>query len=291
MAVPTPPPNLAKWETATTDFLQRCVFLSIWGPESGGKTTLALTAPGPTALIHAAEKINGVYQPFVRKGHQIKLYNFGFTASTDEAATSERARAVWASFKSLYLDAFNKWGKSIVIDTEKDAWALRRFAKFGTLQPKGDTRDLYSSVNFDWRQLLKSKFREQAMTRKCNLITVTTSTDEYKDIVKVASTGPKQGQQVKESVKTGRQRPEGHKEIKFWADVIVYAYKDIMGDGDYHVRIDKGWFNGACEGLDLTSTFMEALGYSKHPVIDTHLHFASLMAFITDTPEAEWQKT
>jgi len=284
LQVPSPSP--AKWEEADDRFLQRCVFLSIWGPESGGKTTLALTAPGPTALLHAAEKISGVYQPFVKRGQKVRLFNFGFTASSDEAETAMRARAVWANWKSLYLDAFTKWAKSIVLDTEPDAWALRRFAKFGSLQPKGDTRDLYSSVNFDWRQLLKSRFREQIMGRKCNLITIHTATDEYKDVVKKN----KAGQQVKESQKTGREKMVGMKEVKYWADVIVYCYKDIMGDGAYHIRIDKAWFNGSVEGTDLTSEIMAGMDYGQHPVTKSYLHFASLMAFITDTPEAEWSK-
>lgn len=281
-------PNQPLWEEASTEFTQRCAFVAVWGPESGGKTTFALSAPGPTALIHAAEKINGVTQPWVRTGKRIRLHNFGFVASTDEEETATRARVTWAATKSCYLDAMDKWAKSVVIDVEPDAYALRRFAKFGTLTPKGDTRDLYASINFDWRQLLKSKFRAQTETRQCNLITIHTATDEYRDVVKIAQSGPKKGQQIKVSERTGRQRMQGHKDIKYWADVVLWVYKDIMGDGEYHVRIDKGWWNGAVEGVDLSDTTMKDLGYQPSSVTGSHITFASVMGFITETNEKEW---
>lgn len=284
----------ASWEEATDKFEQRCALVVIWGLESSGKTSLALTAPGPTGVLHSAEKIGGVYQAFVKAGLKLRKFNFGFVATTDEASTAERARAVWAKWKANYIDAFTKWAKTIIVDTEPDAWVLRRFAKFGTLQPKGDTRDLYSSVNFDWKQLFKNRFREQAESgRGCNLILISTATDEYKDIITVAKFGPKKGTQVKESHRTGKQKMEGMKSIKFWADVILYCWKELdltTGQNTYHVRIDKGWFNGMVEGMDLTDEFMRALDFSEHPVTKSCLHWASIMAYITDTPEAEWKK-
>lgn len=288
MAVPVRPvrPSQAasnEWQTIGTEFTQRSASIAIWGPTSGGKTTLALSAKGPTALLHASEKIKGIVEPYVRNGKVVRALDFGFVASHDEKDTAIRARETWAKWDRLYTDAMKNWAGTIIVDTEPDAYALRRLAKFGTLQPQGDTRDLYASVNFDWRQIFKNKPREQAEKRGVNLITIHTASDEYHDVMKKNN----QGVMKKVSEKTGRFKMDGHKEVKYWADVILWAEMDI--NGLRHVRIDKPWWNGTLTGMDLTEELMVNMGYEASPVHNTALTIPNIMAVITETAAKEWE--
>ncbi len=51
-----------EWEDAPTEFTRRSVVLEIYGDTGTGRTTLALTAPGTIAVLHAAEKLEGLFQ-------------------------------------------------------------------------------------------------------------------------------------------------------------------------------------------------------------------------------------
>jgi len=238
---------------------------------------LALTAPGPIAHIHSAEKVAGVAEraKIARPGVTIRQHNFGFKPGANEQETANLARAKWGPMKNAFNDALNNWAKTTILDTEPDGWVLRRYSKFGTLNPQGDLRDLYTVVNADWRGMLKMSYRAQVETLKHNLITIHTEKDEYKDIVE--GTPPK-----KKSVRTGRVRMEGNKEVKYWADVILYCWRDIT-DMQFWVRIEKGWFRGEVEGIELCDATLQDMGYSG-------LTIPALLAFITNTPEAEWAK-
>lgn len=268
------------WELVGTEFTQRCASIAIVGPTSAGKTTLALTSRGPLGLLHASEKIRGIVEPFVRGGKLVRAFDFGFVADRkNEANTAERAQVVWNKFENLYNDCMEKWGRTLIVDTEPDAWALRRLARFGTLTPKGNTVDLYNAVNFDWAQLFKNRPREQAEKRGVNLITIHTCSDEYEDYVKDGKTL---------SRRTGKQKMDGQKSIRYWVDVILWVNKRVT-DQEYEVTIVKGWFNGNVEGTQLDSKTMEVMGYSQSPVTKSHLTIPGIMAFITDTPEEEWK--
>lgn len=283
MAFVTGAPVSPDWEVVGTEFTQRCAQIAIVGPTSAGKTTLALTSKGPIGLLHASEKVAGVVEPFVRKGKLIRKFDFGFVADRkDEKKTAERAQVVWNKFENLYNDCMDKWGKTLIIDTEPDAWALRRLARFGTFTPKGNTMDLYNAVNFDWSQMFKNRPREQAEKRGVNLITIHTCSDEYEDYMGQTASGPKQM-----SRRTGRQKMDGQKSVKYWADVILWVERRLT-DMQFEVRIVKGWFNGQIEGTALDDEMMRGLGYTVSPVTNSALTIPAILAMITDTPEKEW---
>lgn len=70
-----------QWEQAPTLFTKRSgVIMEIWGPTMTGRTTLALTAPGPIALISFHEKIDGVVQAAKGAGKEsrdIRIFKAG----------------------------------------------------------------------------------------------------------------------------------------------------------------------------------------------------------------------
>ena len=261
-------PQIDMWEPAPSEFIQRCVFMDIMGSESSGKTTLALSAPGPIALIHANEKINGVVQPWVRKGKIIKVHRYGFVASKDPQETATRAQPVWLAARQAAEDAYG-WARSTVLDTGTNYWEMIRLARFGTLNPKGrNMGHLYTAVNNEFRTILAHKYRNQERT---NIITIHQTGDKW--INKMVE-GQMQG------FNTGVPERKGMKEIGFMCEVGLHCWKNIE-DGTYHTTINKGWFNGAVEGMDLTDELMVQMGYSG-------MNFSGIMGFITQTDELEW---
>src|SRR4051812_8483060 len=71
----------AMWTPANTEITRRVAFVQIYGETGTGKSTLALTAPGPIAYMHADEKLDGIVEPFTSEGKDVRLHNFGGTFS------------------------------------------------------------------------------------------------------------------------------------------------------------------------------------------------------------------
>lgn len=262
------------WKDVGSEFEDRVVFMDILGLENSGKTTLALSAPGPIALIHGGEKINGIAQRLVKKGKKIREHRYGFIPSGNTAADKAKAAPMWKGVRAAYFDAMDKWARGVVFDTGNNLWETVRLAHTGQINPKGNRMDaLYGPINADIRGLLQGKFRNEN-PRKCNVVTIHHMGDQYVDRLKDG---------VMQSVRTGKtERKGGFKEVKFIADVIVECYRGPSLE--FLATIRKGWFNASVEGIELSDEVMqESFGLSG-------LNFASIMAFITERPESEWNK-
>lgn len=266
------------WVDSTSTFTQRCVFMDISGLENSGKTSLALSAPGSIALIHAAEKINGVVQPYVKAGKKVREHRYGFIGTGDPVKDQQAAIPVWNGLRLAHLDAVGKWARTVIHDTGNQSWEMVRLAHHGQLNPKGNRMDaLWGPVNNAYRSMLANTYRSQTKT---NVITLHHLGDQYVDKMKEGKM---------QSVKTGRLvRKGGFKEIPFIAEVMVECHR--KPDGGFMSIIKKGWFNTNIENIELDHEFMDALGYSTNPITGSAVHFASIMAYITDTPEMEWMK-
>lgn len=248
------------WEEPASKVTRRAIFMDVYGDTGTGRTRFSLTAPGPIALAHAAEKIDGLVQQAKKTGKDIKLLNFGgvFTGSDKEVA--DAAFEKWKKLQKGWYDAVGGkgslgWAKSGIMDTGTEGWELIRLGSFGTLTPKGRTDNLYGPVNAKWRSLFKPVRQPNAT---CNIITIHQTQDEYKE---------KRGQ----SERTGRTIRRGMKEIPFLADVIVRTSKE---DGDFKVTIEKGWYNASVEGIEF---------------FNEDATFANVMAMITETDAEEWE--
>src|SRR5688572_18559459 len=75
------------WDEVSDEVERRSVMWVIYGPTGTGRTRLGLTAPGPIALAHTAEKIDGIVQQ-AKHGtipnvppQVIRVNNFGVAAS------------------------------------------------------------------------------------------------------------------------------------------------------------------------------------------------------------------
>lgn len=243
------------WEDAPTEFTKRVSLAEVYGDPGTGKTTFALSAPGPIAYLHAAEKIDGVIQKFSRE-KKVRIYNFNGTFRGAPRDIAAQAQEVWKGLRAAWVDAFG-WARTIVLDTHTEAWELIRVAYFGALKPEGGRIDAnYGPVNAEWKSLLKH-FRTQD---RCNLILLGQTKEEYK-------TSPKSPM----GERTGRTIRAGQKDVPYFADVILRMDK---ADGDFTATIEKGWFNGPMEGV---------------PYMNEDVKWSTIMSAITETDPEEWE--
>lgn len=249
------------WEDAPTEFVRRFTHMGIYGDTGTGRTSLALTAPGPIGLAHTAEKIDGVVQQH-SKEKVIRVVNFGGVFSGSPQQIAEQANPKWEALKVAWNDGVDNWAKTVVMDTDTEAWEILRLARFGTLAPKGRMDNLYGPVNAEWRGVIK----RHRLTERCNVITIGQAKDEY--IEKKTDKGS-MGQ------RTGRTVRAGQKEIPYMADVIVRTHKTYADDGGvvFSAVIEKGWFNAFIEGME---------------VFGDEVRFSYIMSLVTETDEEEW---
>lgn len=252
------------WEDVPDTLIRRGIHMDIVGPTGSGRTRLALTAPGPIALAHTAEKIDGLVQQFKREGKLIRLLNFGGVYRGDPATIAGAAGITWNNMRRLWLAALDDdgWAKTLIMDTATEGWEAIRLARFGELAPKGRVDNMYGPVNAEWRSLFKHPNVKVHGTR--NVITIHQEKDEY--VEKKTARGS-------ESVRTGRQLRAGMKEMGYMPDVVVQTGRDPM-TGDFTAVIVKGWFNAAVEQTELRNE---------------DIRFPFIMSLITEMDESEWQ--
>lgn len=249
--------SVGDWEDAPTEITRKVVFVDVYGETGTGRTSFALHAPGPIALAHTAEKIDGIIQPFAAK-KTIKTLNFGGVFSGTKEQISQAANAIWMNFLAKWNVAMDDWAKTVIMDTGTEGWELIRLARFGELNPQGRTDALYGKVNAEWCSPFK-RFRWQD---RCNVITIHQAKDEYVD-----KRGPN-GKTV--SSRTGRTIHAGMKQMRYMADVVVRMERE---DGVVAAIIEKGWYNGGVIGEKL---------------YDEDATFPRVMALITGDDPTAW---
>lgn len=251
------------WEDAPTEITDRGVIMAVYGDTGTGRTTFALTAPGPIAFAHAGEKITGIVQTAARQ-KTVRVLNFGATLYGTPQQIADQAQPIWRKTRDGLMDALTKasWARTGIIDTHNELWELLRLAEFGELNPQGRTDALYGPVNARWRSLFKWH-RAQLEPRMKSLIVIGQTREEYKDVTKNGR---------KESVRTGRTISAGQKEVHYMADVVV---RTSRGDnGEFLATIEKAWYKAEYEGVTLAN---EDATYPK------------VMSLITETDESEWE--
>ena len=219
-----------EWEDATEE-PRRCVLLHLYGETNTGKTSLALTAPGPIALIHAAEKIDGIVQPQIANGKEIRLYDFsGIYGGTPEEIATE-ASASFRALKAAIEDSWS-WARTVVIDTHTEMWELIRLARFGKLSQVMPHH--YGPVNAEWLGIFKA-FRRQKDT---NLIIIGHMRERYRN-----------------DKPTGIMEPAGQKQMSYLADVILRMGRNKKLD--FIGKLEKAWWNATIEGLELENEMLD----------------------------------
>lgn len=285
------------WEDAPLELTRRCVMMEIAGETDSGRTTLALTAPGPIAYIHGHEKKEGAIQ-IARRRTLTRMHPFrdSFQGSSDQVQ-SEATKTV-KEVEEAVIDAYN-WARSIVIDTHTSLWVTYQLARLGSMtRADRDETDnkkgrlIYQEINNRWQSMLKDfSVRADDLTRKLqtNLIIIGQMGEEYKG-----------------NSPTGRMVPKGQKGVGYACDVRIATYRNTRGGGtagvvspvgssilkprdpdndinagalesEFTAVIEKPWYNNDVRGLQFPNVLAE------------DLTFAGIMSVITDTDRKEWE--
>lgn len=253
------------WEQPAKEFSKRSAIVEIHGDTGTGRTKLALTAPGPIALIHDAEKIDGLVETLGRKGVIKGLHNYGgnIIKSADPKKVQAVAAEAWMRMRDHWYDSFD-WARSVVLDTHTELWELIRYAFFGAEKPSSGRIDRnWGPVNAEWRAL----FKYQRQHPNVNLIIIGRTKDEYVTKGKDDTMGQR----------TGHTIMAGQKDIEFYSDVVLRTRKQRRKNGEtvFKSIVEKGWWNAlAVEGTEFENE---------------ESNFADIMGFITETDAAEWR--
>jgi len=254
------------WEDAAREFTQRSVMMELWGDTSTGKTSLALSAPGPIALIESGEKITGIIEKFacIKKIRRVTIA----LPVVESGMTVEQISALAVPLENLFLDSFRdafSWARTIIVDLHSDFWKLSRLADFGAAKPaKGQTVTNYAAINARWDSML---VRGQNQN-KVNVIWVCASDDEW------VWTTNASGQ--KSSTKSGnRERATYYKALPGKCQVILNMQRDLMS-GRYRALVEKAWMGDK----DWRGKYID----------QDQLTFANVMSTFTDTEPEEWEE-
>lgn len=262
-----------QWEQAPTLFTKRSgVIMEIWGPSGSGRTTLALTAPGPIAHIWFHEKVDGVIQAAKGAGKELRDIRMFRAGGIFRGSPREIQSDAWDSmlaFEAAYYDAFN-WAKTIIIDTHPEAWYLERLAEFGADRPVknpetgkvGRIDRNWAGINNRWMSMLnKARSQEGDDHSQTNVIFIGQVEDEWKD--SDDGVGKKTGRLVRTSTKASDQ-------VLLKSDISVRTDKSR---GDFISTIYKGWWNASSEDMELRNEMS---------------NFGMIMGIVTETDPDEW---
>lgn len=274
-AAPLKPPALSYsisvstadlWEEVPDELTQRCTAMEIYGDTDTGRSTLALTAPGPIAYLHAHEKVDGLVQRVKKSGRQIKVHRFGGSFRGSPSDVQAQCTVNISRFEAAYFHAYT-WARSIIIDTHNELWSIYQLARLGSLshaqrsekdQRKGQL--IYAEINNSFLSMLK-EYRVRAgdplSDRHVNLILVGQIEDEYKN-----------------HEKTGKKVPVGQKKLGYFCDVRLSALYDKRKN-EFSAEVVKPWYNQDMRG------FVAKGGVLK---------FSEIMSLITETDAEEWER-
>lgn len=150
---------------------RRRVLISSAGLPNTGKTTFALTAPGPLLGVQLDDGLEGktMSQVPIPSNAAFKLISKG---------DKEKYLDLWNRFKQegVYTALDNEDCRTVLIDGDSDSWEVQRMAEFGQLQSVPPFK--YTAVNNARRQYLRRIARS-------NKIVIATSKikPEYVDLL------------------------------------------------------------------------------------------------------------
>lgn len=254
------------WEDVSTEFTSRSVAMMIYGDTDTGRSTLALTAPGPIAYIHSYEKVDGLINESARL-KLIRASKFGGDLRGPSERVQELAEIQVRKMEAAISDAY-KWARSIIIDTESKAWEIHQLARLGSLEradnsltekEKKKGQLIYQGINNRWTSMLqeyKVRAENPLQDKPTNLILICKTVDEY------------EGNKA-----TGRTVYKAQKETPFFADVRLRTRVKIS---QFSVTVEKPWWNADMRGF-------EFVGDKKV------LTIPNIMSLITQTDKSEWE--
>ena len=143
---------LEGFEKATTELRFLRLVMRIGALEKDGKTHLALTAPAPIAVFDMDRGLEGVVEKFADT-KEIQVTNF----REMPVKTQKDHEAKWDMFEKRYWAVLaDTTIRSIIWDTDTEAWEMIRMAYFGKLTQIKSHH--YGEVNAVFRKLIDGAF-------------------------------------------------------------------------------------------------------------------------------------
>ncbi len=181
--------------------------ISIEGQEKDGKTTFALSAPGPIALIDMDTGLEGVVDKVIgEKKVWVREFDYRDAIEVNGAVNQDKCLEIWEEMRRAYLDALESTEvRSVVMDTATEAWELCRLARLGRLTSVKPHH--YGPVNAEFRDLVKKAYKHDK-----NVVFVHKLKDEYlKD------------------VRTGKKEMAGFKDMPYVVQASMRIERDEEG--------------------------------------------------------------
>ncbi len=205
--------------------------------QKDGKTTYGLSAPDPIGLINLDQGLEGVIEGFIEAGKEIHVCDVtSYQGETKQVGWEAAWNKVAAFFKACLT---NKDIRTIVMDTETEAWELIRLASFGKLDHIKSHH--YGPVNDEYRHLINGIYSTDK-----NLILLRKLKDEYVD-----------------EKRTGNKEMAGFKDIPYMVQMNCYLYRKTdrnkpanlkvidKGEGEFILRVIDCRLNAKLAGLEL----------------------------------------
>src|SRR3990167_2946731 len=135
-----------------------------WGSGGGertGKTTLALTAPAPIAYFNFDIGTEGVLSKVVNAKGELNHGRKGKVMTLDFALPPKIEgdfdyRGTFERFADAHMKCIEAGVRTIVWDTESEAWELLRIAEFGRLEKIPPYK--YTNANSQYRALVRAVY-------------------------------------------------------------------------------------------------------------------------------------
>ena len=203
------------------------LIVRISGLDMRGKTTFALTAPGPIAISDMDRGLEGVANQFV-SDKELLVASYRDMPAT----TADQQKKKWETFKDNYYTSLKSPAvKSIVWDTESESWEMIRLARFGKFTAVKPHH--YAPVNREYRTMIDAAFDSNK-----NLIMI--------DKVKKQYVAKKSGGDAQWS---GMYEPSGFSELRYLVQVDLEAFRS--DEGEFGVRVVKCRQNATLIGMEL----------------------------------------
>lgn len=134
-----------------TDKIVPRLIASVSGLEKNGKTSFALSAPGPIIYFNLDYGLEGVLCKYTdTKDIYIKEYRFKKAGNPDSYLN------LWTGFVNDYYAAMRSQARTIIIDTATEVWELLRLARFGKLAQVQSFH--YGPVNAEYMNLIREGY-------------------------------------------------------------------------------------------------------------------------------------
>lgn len=243
---------------AVEDITPRMI-LNLEALEKCGKSTFALTAPGPIVVFNLDRGLEGIAQHAIKQGKRVivagvdqgrgKMPAYYFAKPKLEAGknrndagyvqeTAKRARIVWRQFKEDYEEALGSKARTLVVDTGTGAYELARYAAFGKLTQVLPIH--YGPLKAEFQGLIHRGYDFDK-----NVIWIHRLKPEWTDTI------TQKGE--KASVKTGRLERAGYSDMGFevQANVRLEKYLDKKKGVHFKATVLDCRLNQGLDGLEL----------------------------------------